>query len=214
MALIVRHLGSVEYSQSLSIQEELLSRKFAGDADDYLLILEHPPVYTLGRGADEADLQGAPERLGVPAIRTGRGGGATFHGPGQLVAYPILSLSRPERDVHRYVRNLESVLIRTCDIFGVAGGVCEGAPGVWVDGAKIASIGVGLRRWTTFHGVALNVNTDLVHFASIVTCRMPNLRLTSLEQCLGKALSMAEVSRVFVESFCATFWRFPLSECA
>lgn len=182
-----------------------MARKLAGDAADYLLVLEHEPVYTLGRGADDQDLRGADQRLSVPAFRVGRGGGVTFHGPGQLVAYPIVALSRGGRDVHRYVRTLEEVLIAVCGDFGVAAERRAGATGVWVGDAKIASIGVGVRRWITFHGVAMNVSTDLHFFAQIVPCRMPDVRMTSLEVELGTPPPMADVQTMFVRRFRTVF---------
>jgi lipoate-protein ligase B len=180
MPLVVHHLGVVPYARALGLQEELVAHKLAGTTDDHLLLLEHEPVYTLGRGADRADLLGADQRRGVPTYRVGRGGGVTFHGPGQLVAYPIVTLRGSWRDVRRYVGALEAVVIAVCGDFGVAAGRHAGQPGVWVGNRKIASIGVGLRRWTTFHGLALNVSTDLRFFAEVVPCRMPGVQMTSL----------------------------------
>src|SRR5215813_11807758 len=153
MGLIVRDLGRCAYATALALQEQLVACKVAGAGDDYLLLLEHDPVYTLGRGADAVDLRGAPESLGVPAVRVGRGGGVTFHGPGQLVAYPIVTLTRGGRDVHRYVRRLESVIIDVCGQWGIGAQRRAGLTGVWVGDRKIASLGVGVRRWTTMHGV-------------------------------------------------------------
>ena len=204
MALIVRDCGTGPYQTALALQEELLARKIAGDADDYLLLVEHEPVYTLGRGADAADLRGADERLGVQAFRVGRGGGVTFHGPGQLVAYPIISLPHG-RDVHRFVRTLEGVLIDVCAAFGITAQRRVGITGTWVNDLKIASIGVGVRRWTTFHGVALNVSTDLRFFSYIVPCRMPEVRMTSMANELGSAPAMAAVRDSFVQRFRAAF---------
>ena len=205
MTLVVRELGLCPYPTALTMQEELVTRKLAGDTADYLLLLEHAPVYTLGRGADAADLLGAGQRLRVPTFRVGRGGGVTFHGPGQLVAYPIIALSRGGRDVHRYVRMLEDVLIALCGEFGIAATRRAGATGTWVRDTKIASIGVGVRRWITFHGVALNVSTDLGFFAHIVPCRMPEVRMTSLEMELGAAPPMSAVHAVFVRCFREVF---------
>ena len=205
MALIVRDLGMSPYAAALALQEELLARKSGGAADDYLLLLEHEPVYTLGRGADAADLLGADQFFGVPVFRVGRGGGVTFHGPGQLVAYPIITLHRGGRDVHRYVRTLEDVLIAVCGEFRIDAQRRAGLTGVWVGDAKIASIGVGVRRWTTFHGIALNVSTDLRFFEAIVPCRMPEVRMTSMAVVLGAAPQMAEVRASFVRQFQAAF---------
>lgn len=202
-ALRVRALGLVPYAEALALQEVLVAAVAAGQAGDELLLLEHPPVYTLGRGADAADLCGAPERLGVPVYRVGRGGGATFHGPGQLVAYPILRLRGAGRDVHRYVRTLEAALIATCGRFGVAAVAPPGQTGVWVDERKIGSIGIGVRRGVAYHGVALNVRTDLSYFAHIVPCRISGLAVTSLAALLGTAPAVAAVGRVFAECFAA-----------
>lgn len=201
MALVVSDLGLCAYREALALQESLIEAKLAGDPDDYLLVLEHEPVYTLGRAADERDLRGADLQLGVDAVRVGRGGGVTFHGPGQLVSYPIIALERSRRDVGSYVRSLEGVLIEVCRRFGVDAGRKVGLPGVWVDGAKIASVGVGIRRWIAFHGVALNVSTDLGFFSRIVPCRMPDVRMTSLARQLGTAPSAAAVRREFVGVF-------------
>ena len=205
MGLVVADLGRCAYSAALALQEELLARKHRGDVTDHLLLLEHEPVYTLGRGADEQDLRGADQICGVPAFRVGRGGGVTFHGPGQLVAYPIITLRHGGRDVHRYVRALEGVLIATCADFDVAADRQDGLTGVWVGGAKIASIGIGVRRWTTYHGVALNVSTDLRFFARIVACRMPDVRMTSMALELGTAPPMTEVAARFERRFRAAF---------
>jgi lipoate-protein ligase B len=201
MALVVRELGLCAYHQVLALQESLVQRKLEGDRDDYLLVLEHLPVYTLGRGADDRDLQGADRQLGVDAVRVGRGGGVTFHGPGQLVSYPIVDLEPLGRDVSAYVRKLEGVLIRLCRRFGVVAGRQIGSPGVWVGARKIASVGIGIRRWVAFHGVALNVTTDLDFFAQIVTCRTPGVQMTSLARELGEAPSAAAVRAGYEDCF-------------
>jgi len=205
MELRVADLGLCAYPAALALQEELVARKHGGDAPDHLLLLEHEPVYTLGRGANTQDLRGADQIHGVAVFRVGRGGGVTFHGPGQLVAYPIITLRHGGRDVHRYVRTLEDVLITTCADFDVAAGRQEGLTGVWVGGAKIASIGVGVRRWTTYHGVALNVSTDLRFFSQIIPCRMPGVRMTSMALELGTAPPMAAVAARFERRFRAAF---------
>jgi lipoyl(octanoyl) transferase len=205
MQLAVRDLGVCAYATALALQEELVGRRAAGEIEDQLLLLEHVPVYTLGRGADAEDLRGADRILGVPVFRVGRGGGVTFHGPGQLIAYPIIMLRRGGRDVHGYVRALEDVLIGVCADFGIAAARRTGLTGVWVGAAKIGSIGVGVRRWTTFHGSALNVSTDLRFFTHIVPCRMPDVRMTSMAVELGAAPPMAAVAARFASRFCSTF---------
>jgi len=201
MGLTVRDCGAVRYRDGLRLQEDLVARKLAGDTEDYLLLIEHEPVYTLGRAADQADLRGADRRLGVAAVRVGRGGGVTFHGPGQLIAYPILDLRNYGCDVGKYLRGLEQVLIDVCRQFGTQPTRRAGAPGVWVGGAKVASVGIQIRRWIAFHGVALNVSTDLSFFSQISPCRMPDVRMTSLAEELGCPIALAAVRRPFVESF-------------
>ena len=205
MELVVADLGLYAYPAALALQEKLVARKHRGDATDHLLLVEHEPVYTLGRGANVEDLRGADQVLGVPVFRVGRGGGVTFHGPGQLVAYPIITLRHGGRDVHRYVRTLEDVLIATCRDFDVAAERRQGLTGVWVDDAKIASIGVGVRRWTTYHGIALNVSTDLRFFTQIVPCRMPDVRMTSMALELGTAPQLAAVAASFERRFRTAF---------
>jgi len=205
MSLIVREFESLPYAAGLALQEELVARKLAGDHDDYLLVLEHEAVFTLGRGADARDLRGADVALGVEAVRVSRGGGVTFHGPGQLVAYPIIALDRGARDVRRYVWRLEQVLIGVCGDFGIPGTRRDGLTGVWVEDAKIAAIGIGVRRWTTFHGVALNVSTELRYFSRIVPCRQPNARVTSMAVERGAAPPMAAVRAAVVRQFRAVF---------
>lgn len=214
MALAVRELGFVPYAEALEMQEEAVARKLAGAADDELLLLEHEPVFTLGRGADAADLLDAPARLGIPAVRVRRGGGVTFHGPGQLVAYPILGLPPARRDIRRYVADLAAVLLAVCADFGVAASAAGPHPGVWVNGRKIAAIGVGVRRWVTCHGVALNVSTDVRCFDAIVPCRVPGMSATSLAIELGQAPPMTAVRAAFVRRFRAVFGADPGCEAA
>ncbi len=205
MGLVVRDLGVCPYPAALALQQEIVAAKLGGDPREYLLLVEHEPVYTLGRGADAQDLMAADRLLAVPVFRVNRGGGATFHGPGQLVAYPIVTLPHGGRDVHRYVRSLETVLIGVCADFHIAAERRAGLTGVWVAERKIASIGVGVRRWTTHHGVALNVSTDLRFFGHIVPCRMPDVRMTSMAVELGEAPPLAEVGRALVRRFCSEF---------
>jgi lipoate-protein ligase B len=162
-------------------------------------------VYTLGRGAEAADLLDAPQRLGVPVFRVGRGGGVTFHGPGQLVAYPVVALARQGRDVHRYVRGLEAVLSGVCATFGLAAYTPVGQTGLWIGERKIASIGIAVRRWVTWHGIALNVAVNLDYFRAIVPCAMPALRMTSLQQELGSAPSLEAVEAVVEAGFRRVF---------
>ena len=177
--LTVAVAGRVEYARGLAWQETLLARRQVGPPD-LLLLLEHEPVYTLGRGADEQFL-GAARSSGVPVVRVGRGGQVTYHGPGQLIGYPIIGLRDHRPDVHWYVRTLEQVLIDVLEDVGIRAGRIDGKTGVWVDGRrKIASIGVGIRRWVTWHGFALNVGPDLNGFAPITPCGIDGVQMTSV----------------------------------
>jgi lipoyl(octanoyl) transferase len=199
-SLAMYRLGRLAYGAALALQEAQLAASIAGRAGPAVLLVEHPSVYTLGRGADAADLRGAPERLDIPVYRVGRGGGATYHGPGQMVAYPIIRLSPGGRDVHRYVRALESALIDVCARWGVVAVARPGDTGVWVGERKIASIGIGVRRGVTYHGVALNVSTDLAYFDHIVPCRMARLRFVNLTEFLPSPPSVAAVGEQFAAS--------------
>lgn len=201
--------GELAYDEGLALQARLVEERRAGTIPDTLVLLQHPPVITLGaktRGkpthivASEAELAEA----GVTVHDTGRGGDVTYHGPGQLVGYPILDLKPDRCDVHQYVRDLEEVLIRAIARFGVVGKRVDGLSGVWVgeDGreAKVAAIGVRISRWITSHGFALNVNTNLTHFDLIVPCGIADRGVTSLERLLGRAVPMTEVEDAVVES--------------
>jgi lipoyl(octanoyl) transferase len=170
----------VAFPAALAMQEEIVARKIAApDAEDELLLLEHDPVFTIGRTLDRTSL-GDPARLPHPVVTIHRGGQATYHGPGQLVGYPIVDLRRRGRDLHRYLRWLETLLIDLCAEFGVAATQREGLTGVWVGPRKIASIGVGVRRWVTMHGFALNVCGDLAPFACITPCGLAGVEMTTL----------------------------------
>ncbi len=192
--LRVRRLGRVGYAAALALQERLVEERVASqEAGGDLLLLEHDPVYTMGRGADEADLMGAPARLGVPVFRISRGGGVTFHGPGQIVAYPIVRMAGGGRDVYGHIRRLEAALLDTCLGLGVVASVPEGETGVWVGAAKVGSIGIGVRRSVSFHGVSLNVNNRIDYFEQIVTCRVPGMPVTTLERAVGGPLDRSDV---------------------
>jgi len=178
--LEIARCGRVPYDVALRWQEALVARRLAG-ADDVLLLLEHPPVYTLGRGADERFV-GAAAGGHVPVVRVGRGGQVTYHGPGQLVGYPVIGLRDLRPDVRWYVRGLEQVLIDALGDVGIAAGRRDGLTGVWVGARKIGSIGVGIRRWVTWHGFALNVSADLSGFAAITPCGIEGVTMTSVER--------------------------------
>lgn len=199
--------GTLPYRSALALQEGLLERRRRED-DDILLLLEHPPVITLGRGAREENLLlPATElaRSGIGLERVGRGGDVTFHGPGQVVGYPIVDLEPLGRDVHRFLRLLEETLIDTLGAFGLAGERIAGKTGVWVGGEKVASIGVGVRRWVSWHGFALNVAADLSGFAAIVPCGLPGVRMTSIERLLGRPVPLPQVEEAIIRSFAKVF---------
>lgn len=192
------------------MQEETARALKEGVGEERLFLLEHPPVITLGRNARSGDVLHDADhlaRLGIAVERTNRGGQVTYHGPGQLVGYPILSLHADRRDVGRYLRDLEEVLIRTLARFGIDAGRTAGWTGVWVGGEKIASIGVHLARWVTTHGFALNVTTDLAAFDLIVPCGIRGRGLTSMRRLLGREVRLDEVARALIPEFAAVFDR-------
>jgi lipoyl(octanoyl) transferase len=210
----VRRLGRVDYAAALELQRQLVEDRRAGRIGDTLLLLEHPPVITLGaktRGS-HANVVASPSALaaeGVEVHETGRGGDVTYHGPGQLIGYPILDL-RPDRcDVHRYVRDLEEALIVAVARLGVHAGRVAGLTGVWVGAEgteeKLAAIGVRISRWITSHGFALNVSTDLRHFRLIVPCGIADRGVTSIDRVLGRKVQMSDVEDAVARAFNRTF---------
>ena len=200
----VRWLGRMEFADALALQEEILSRKRGNPtANDELLLLEHEPVYTIGRTPDQSSLSAtgrirrgnhAGAHLPHPVFAINRGGQATYHGPGQLMGYPIVDLRRCGQDLHKYLRWLERLLIEVLTDHGILASRRESLTGVWVDDRKIASIGVGVRHWITMHGFALNVCGDLSFFDYIVPCGINNVTMTSMEKETGKAFSVADVA--------------------
>jgi lipoyl(octanoyl) transferase len=192
----VRWLGRMEFGKALALQEEIVAAKRENPAaPDELLLLEHEPVYTIGRTPDKSSLLGA-SHLPYPLFPINRGGQATYHGPGQLMGYPIVDLRRCGQDLHKYLRWLEQFLIDLVGQYGIAAGRREGLTGVWVENRKIASIGVGVRHWITMHGFALNVCGDLTPFARIVPCGISNVTMTSIEQELQRDdLSTVDLAR-------------------
>jgi lipoyl(octanoyl) transferase len=190
--LVVRKLGRIRYADALALQEAQVRRRQRGEVPDTLFLLEHEPVFTLGRNSRRENVLYTEDALrarGFDILETGRGGDVTYHGPGQLVAYPILELEPARRDVHRYVRDLEESMIRTCSDYGIAAGRVDGLTGTWVGDAKVGAIGVRLSRWVTSHGLALNVNTDLAPFGLIVPCGIHDRGVTSLER-LGRQVAL------------------------
>jgi lipoyl(octanoyl) transferase len=204
----LEQLGLVDYAAALELQRERVARRKAGAIPDTLLLLEHPHVYTLGRNARRENMLVSPEWLasrGAQLFQTDRGGDVTYHGPGQLVGYPILDLTQHRRDISWYMRSLEEVLIRMAQDYGIEAGRSEGAAGVWVGDDKLAAMGVHLSRWVTSHGFALNVSTDLRFFEWIVPCGLQGKGVTSLAKLLGRAVDMEEVAARVVEHFGAVF---------
>jgi lipoyl(octanoyl) transferase len=206
--LQVRRLGRLDYAAALAVQQETARAVLAGDAPDTLLLVEHPPTFTVGRRGTDEGILASRELLaarGAAVYETNRGGKITYHGPGQLVGYPIVNLNPDRRDVHAYVRDLEEALIRALDDFGVKSFRLEGLTGVHTERGKVAAIGVHIARWVTTHGFALNVSTDLSYFDLIIACE--GEPVTSLERLLGRAPSLDEAAARVVVRFAEVFSR-------
>lgn len=204
--LQVRRLGRFDYEDGLKLQKALETRVIEERKDDYLLLLEHPHTFTLGRRAKQDGVLATAEllkNLGVKVFETNRGGKVTYHGLGQIVGYPVISLTPDREDVHKYVRDIEEVLIRTLDDFGIEGKRIEGLTGVHTTEGKIAAIGVHIKRWVTTHGFALNVNTDLSFYDWIISCE--GEPVTTMERLLGKEIPLTEVEDRIVENFGEVF---------
>ena len=206
-AIDIRWLGRVEFARALALQEEIVARKRNEPSlEDQFLLLEHEPVYTIGRTPDQSSLSATGRRavrdgelgtahLPYPLFAINRGGQATYHGPGQLMGYPIIDLRRCGHDLHKYLRWLEQLLIRVLGRQGIAATRRESLTGVWVEDRKIASIGVGVRHWITMHGFALNVCGDLSSFNHIVPCGIHNVAMTSMEKETGVTFSVSKVEK-------------------
>ena len=204
--LQVRRLGRFTYDDGLRLQKELEQQVIERGEPDYLLLLEHPHTFTIGRRAKEAGVLATAEmlrKLEVSVFETNRGGKVTYHGLGQIVGYPIINLAPDRKDVHKYVRDLEEVLIRTMADFGIEAFRIEDLTGVHTKEGKVAAIGVHIKRWVTTHGFALNVNTDLSFFDWIIACE--GEPVTSMERLLGRELDLAEVTDKIVENFAEVF---------
>ncbi len=209
--LEVRDLGLIPYAEALALQSDLVVRRRTGEIPDQLLLLQHPHVITLGTAssrshvlADEARLRD----LGIDLIDVGRGGDVTYHGPGQLVGYPILDLKPDRKDVHRYLRDLEAVLVHALDQMGIRGEAVAERTGVWVDGRKIGAIGVRVSSgWITSHGFALNVSNDLSFFETIVPCGIQDVSVTSVTLELGRLVGVTDIIGIVSEGFSEVFGR-------
>jgi len=210
--LEVRRLGIVPYAEALALQRALVEERRANRVPDLLILLQHPPVITVGVRGDggRSHIVADTDRLaalGVAVSETGRGGDVTYHGPGQIVGYPILDLRPGRCDVHRYVRDVEEVMIRTCVDYGVPAGRIAGLTGAWVGPDKIGAIGVRISRWITSHGFAFNVSTDLGYFDLIVPCGIADRGVTSLQRVLGRSVNIANVEESLICHFAAVFGR-------
>ena len=208
--LELRNLRLVTYENGMHLQQKFVGLRQSDAIPDQLLLLEHPPVITLGRGGDTANLLASPDVLranGVRYYETTRGGDITYHGPGQVVGYPIIHLGEGARDVRKYVTKIEEVLIRTVAHYGIAATRAEGKRGIWVGNNKIAAIGVRIARWVTSHGFALNVNTNLDHFRLITPCGIQGAGVTSIAKEIGREVPTDEVREVLVGNFAEVFER-------
>jgi lipoyl(octanoyl) transferase len=208
--LEIRRIGRVAYQDALDLQADLVEQRRRGAIGDVLLLLEHPPVITLGVKArnNRINIRATEAQLaaeGVDVFESGRGGDVTYHGPGQLVGYPIFDLNPHRRDVHRYVRDIEQALIDAVATFGIVADRVEGLTGIWVGQHKLAAIGVRISRWITSHGFALNVATNLSHFDLIVPCGIQDKGVTSMDVLLGRTVPMAEVEDAVETAFRAVF---------
>ncbi|MCS6902864.1 MAG: lipoyl(octanoyl) transferase LipB [Candidatus Bipolaricaulota bacterium] len=196
--LEILDLGTREYREVWELQHELVARRIAGEIGDILVLVEHPPVFTVGRAASRA----VPKEIeNIPCWAIERGGQITYHGPGQLVGYPILDLRARGRDLPRYLRDLEDVLMLTLVDFGIAAERCPGLTGVWVKKRKIASIGIAVKRWVSYHGFALNVSVDLRYFRAIQPCGLDGSVMTSMAEQLGRSLELETVKPPLVKRF-------------
>jgi lipoyl(octanoyl) transferase len=210
--LEVRRLGTIGYAEALALQRGLVEERKRGDIPDTLLLLQHPPVITLGVKGDggRSNIVATVERLselGIEVHETGRGGDVTYHGPGQVVGYPIIDLKPDRCDVHRYVRDVEEVMIRVCADWDVTAGRIKGLTGVWTGAEKIAAIGIRISKWVTSHGFAFNVMPDLDHFRLIVPCGISDRGVTSLERVSRRPVSIAAVEDALVTRFAEVFER-------
>lgn len=206
----ISHLGTVPYREALGLQEHLVDLRHRQAVPDLLLLLEHPPTLTLGRSARRDHLKVPQEtlaRMGLPVIETSRGGDITFHGPGQLIGYPIIDLNRYGRDIGRYLRSLEEVLIGVLRRFGLRANRKDLLTGVWVGDRKVASIGIAVRRWITYHGFSLNIDPEMDVFDLIVPCGLHGREMTSLRRLMGTPPDPEEVRWETSRAFCETFGR-------
>ncbi len=201
-------LGDIDYQAAWDLQKDTLQKRLKDEVIDTLYLLEHPHTYTLGKTADKKNLVGNEDYLSknkISVYEIDRGGDITYHGPGQLVGYPIINLADWKKDTHLYLRNLEEAIILTCQDYGLKTNRIEGLTGVWIEDRKIAAIGIKVSRWITMHGFAFNVNTNLKLFSGIIPCGITDKAVTSLEYELGYKIDMQEVKDYFVKNFIKVF---------
>lgn len=203
----VLDLGVVDYQKGYELQRQLVSRRIRG-GPDFLVLATHPPVFTIGRKGSRQEITATPgllDEVGIGVLETDRGGAVTYHGPGQLVAYPILHLDQHGRDIHKLLHNYEEVVLGVLARYNLPGQVIKEYPGVWIDDKKICALGIGVTRWVTYHGFALNVNTNLNHYSYIIPCGIAHLGVTSMRQVLGHPVAETGVRRAVVEELGRVF---------
>lgn len=201
-------LGLIDYKQAWNLQKEIFDLRFRNEIDDTFFLLEHPHTYTLGKVAEKENLissESQLKELGISVYDIDRGGDITYHGPGQIVGYPILKLSDWKEDTHQYLRGLEEVIILTCREYGIETERNSKYTGVWIGESKIAAIGIKVSRWITMHGFAFNINTDLSYFGGIIPCGIKDKEVTSLQRELGRELSIDEVKEKLITNFKKVF---------
>ncbi len=204
----VMQLGLIEYNAAYSIQKELVAKRIRGEVPDTLILLEHEPVITVGRSGSLNNIHISEEtrlKEKIALFKINRGGGVTYHGPGQLVGYPILNLNGYGRDIHKFLRLLEEVIIKVLAGYGLEALRVPGLTGVWVGQKKIASIGVGVRKWVSFHGFSLNVAPDMKHFSYINPCGLDDDKMTSMKELLGREICVDDVREKVVKNFSEVF---------
>ena len=207
-ALTYCDLGLIDYKEAWDLQKHTFELRHRKKISDIIYLLEHPHTYTLGKVADEKNLIGSKEYLDkkkISVYNIDRGGDITYHGPGQIVGYPIIDLNEWQNDTHKYLRALEEVIIKTCGHFGIKGIRDPKYTGVWIENRKIAAIGVKISRWITMHGFAFNVNTDLSLFKGIIPCGIVDKEVTSLQKELSRSVSISEVKEILIKNFIEVF---------
>ncbi|MEJ2617582.1 MAG: lipoyl(octanoyl) transferase LipB [Ignavibacteriaceae bacterium] len=206
--ILYTDLGLIDYKEAWDLQKHTFELRHQKKISDIIYLLEHPHTYTLGKVADEKNLIGSKEYLDkkkISVYNIDRGGDITYHGPGQIVGYPIIDLNEWQKDTHKYLRSLEEVIIRTCGYYGIKGIRDPEYTGVWIENRKIAAIGVKISRWITMHGFAFNVNTDLSLFTGIIPCGIVDKEVTSLQKELSRSVSIHEVKEILLKNFIEVF---------